>query len=275
MIQFILFIIILFYLYFRYLIYVIDFFSGILAAVVIWCNGFRMKVIDYNLKKVFPNMSDKRKSEIKFKSLKIFFINLFLVLHQRLLLNNSLDFITNRFISGDNFIDKKRILACAHLGIIWHPVSFNKRYGSNSFMFKNNIKFLEKIFLPKKIFNSYEIYPCKNNEMSILKKSPVNNFIIICDQRGNSNELNFLNHKLKIFNSPSRLHYDLNIPLYCYFAIYNFKLKKIKEHIIKIKIDDNDNVQSVTQKIADVFTKFIFNYPEQYFWAHNIFRVKF
>ena len=106
-------------------------------------------------------MSDKRKSEIKFKSLKFFFINLFLVLHQRLLLNNSLDFITNRFISGDNFIDKKRILACAHLGIYWHPVSFNKRYGSNSFMFKNNIKFLEKIFLPKKIFHSNGIYPCK------------------------------------------------------------------------------------------------------------------
>jgi len=263
-------------LYWVYLMDILDCIAGFLSTISILIGGFRMKVVDYNLQKIFPDMTLKEKENIKYKSLKISFINLLLPFHQRLLLDKNKNYIKNRFIIEEGvFSDTRRIIACAHYGIIYHPTIFSYYFGKTSFLYKNKLKILDNILFPKKIFNTYGIYPFKHNEMSgFYREQTSDNLIIICDQKGNSEPLKYLLHEdMKIFNSPATLHYKLNIPIYVYFSRYNFNQKKIYQKIIKIKIVSSDNVQSITQKIANLFTNEIIKYPEQYLWAHNLFNM--
>lgn len=266
----------LYKLYCIFFIDILDFEASILATIFLSFGNKRNRIMEFNLKKVFPEINSQEINEIKYKSLKLSFLNLLICLHQRFLITRDLLLPKCVTVEGKLQKNEKCIMACAHYGIVWHPVTFKKQYGSLAFLYKNNFRFLDSYFLPRLLFNKHNVYPFYHNQMSLFKREKrASKKIIICDQKGNSQPVKFLNNlNLRIFNSPAVLHNNLNLPIYVYFCKYEFKTKTFLQKIIKVSIEKNDDIDSITQKIANIFTEEINKNPEQYFWLHDIFKIK-
>ena len=76
-------IILISFLYLKYTLEIIDKLSYLITLVLYYLN-IRKDIIEYNLKEVFPNITKNEMNKIRFKSIKYFLINVFIVINQYL-----------------------------------------------------------------------------------------------------------------------------------------------------------------------------------------------
>ena len=260
---------ILYKIYFYNLIFFLDNLSTLLGYIYLKVHSKRSRIIESNLNRIFPNITKKKVQEIKTKSTKLFFLNILMCLHQRFLIKN--DFLVHNFENPK--INKEKlqnsIFVMAHYGIFWHPIIVKKLFGPVSFIFKDFSSFLKNIIIPKKKFIDFDCIPYSHNEVSnILSQKKKTNIYIVSDHiTKNGTLVKFLNHEVKLYNSPITLHKLTKLPIYIYFCRYNFEKTKMIQEIIPLENKQRENVATLVQKIADIFTEEIIKNPEQYLWS--------
>ena len=255
-------------------IYIIDYFSGLLAILYLKLNPKRYKISKNNIEMVFPKITPEKLENIIYYSTKLFFINIFMFMHQRFVIDRNIFLHKFKKTTYNLPKEKKAIFTSAHYGIYWHPVIFKKLFGNVSFFYKNNFKILDMLFIPVKKMNEFNVYPYKPNQMSLLKKNKhLQNILIVCDHYyKKSNPVKFLNQTYNIYNSPAILHKGMKVPLYVYFTKYDFRSKEFIQKIVPIKTELDESVDSIAQKIADAFSEEIIKNPEQYLWSQLHFK---
>ena len=268
-----------FILYWFYLLHVFDFIASGLALLSIHFSKKRNRIMDYNLKLCLPGKTKKEYDKIKYLSIKLGIINGLLAFHQRFLLNGDaiLPYVKKFYYEFDEN-HAKRICLFSHYGIYYHPVTFKNLYGSVSFLYKNNIEWVNRYFFNKQLFNKNEIYPYLHNKFKYcIKNDKIVNYELTCDQKGRNTfdkTITFLNQKVDNFHSsPAVLSKELDLPIYFVFCKYDFDNVCFSHKIEKLEILPEDSTYDITQKIATRFTEEILSHPEQYLWAHNRFNI--
>jgi lauroyl/myristoyl acyltransferase len=274
----------LYKLYFHYLLYILDRISYVTAwlALPFFDKG---DIMGYNLRLVGQTPS----SDIKFKSLQLFVLNILIALHQRFL--SKKDSLLKHYIYEDvpeefrtDLKNRKCIIALAHYGIFYDFTSLQKHF---------DILLAPVFKLPtsseRLVFGKVtSIYPInlnlfKNYMTEIYKGQISNNIInkqdiigIVCDQKGNTKNkpvVEFLGQKVHFHSSPVDIHKVTRRAIWGYFCRYDFDRKKIIMSLVPIKrTRDDTDVQVIMQTMSTTLTKEIIGYPEQYFWKHDRFR---
>ena len=247
-------------LYLKYTLQILDATSHILAIIFYYCE-IRRNIIEYNLKTVFPNIDKNKMNHIRFKSIKIFFINILIGINQCLFYDSFL----NRYYDSNNFIfSKKSTILLYHLGIFNDFVSFYKQNKQSFYaIYKGKFTFP---------FKSYPIKLVKNNKIKYNDMIKYNIIATSIDQKSKGGEVYFLNSKVSFHDSLIKYSIIDKRTIFLYCVLYNDKIFKLTPKIIKINIT-NKKIDEVVQEIANIISKIIKKYPEQYLWAHNRFNI--
>ena len=166
------------FIYFRHLLFFIDLIADIITRIALLLK-VRNDVIEYNLNLVFPNMIDHKYTssfkEIKFKSTKLFIINMLIALHQRFVIDTDclLKYyhdINSLNIPPDLKDDLKRnkvIFALAHYGIYYDFTSAYKLISPLSCIYKMKYEFVERLVYDSNKFEN-KILPIKHDRLGHL-----------------------------------------------------------------------------------------------------------
>jgi lauroyl/myristoyl acyltransferase len=262
------------YIYLNNLLYFIDLLATSFAY-ILRIFKVRDKVMQYNLGLVFPNMDQDKKDLIKFRSCKLFLMNILIVLHQRFIIDTDylMKYYDNINIPNDLKDDLKKnkvIFAVAHLGIYYDFSSCYKLISPLSCIYKMKYEFIEKFIYGSNKFKN-KILPIKHDKLGELINNEYPSMCIPCDQKSNSKEIYFLKQKVKFHDSVTKIHKITKRSIWVCICYYDFNLRKIKMKLIPIERIYNSSNKNITQKIADIMTKEILENPDQYFWLHDRF----
>ena len=279
-------------LYFKYLISILDATAHVLAHVALRLFTYRMKVVDHNLKLVFPEHTAARNAEIKFLSTKLALLNMFVGVHQRFLINepewlrahvNDVPAPVFAALHQD-YAEKNCILILPHFGMFYNMTSWYNVFRINTCItYKLDNKLVESLifhgrqFQGKIIGVNHRVFKSYMKGLYSGAKAPnlLDNqtFTILCDQNSNkSNQIRFLNQTGNFHTTPAVVHKKTNRAIWAGFIRYDFKLKRLHHEMIPVqRITDDTDEAVITQRIADLFTERILAHPEQYFWLHNRF----
>ena len=252
--------IILIKLYLKYTLQILDATSHILAIIFYYCQT-RKNIIEYNLKTVFPNIDKNKMNHIRFKSIKIFFINILIGINQCLFYDSFLI----RYYDSNNFtFSKKSTILLCHLGIFYDFISFYKQTKKSFYgIYKGKFTFP---------FKSYPIKLVKNNKIKYNDMMKYNIIATPIDQKSKGGEVYFLNHKVSFHDSLIKYSIIEKRNIFLSYVLYDDTIFKLTQKIIKINII-NKKIDEVVQEIANKMSKIIKKYPEQYLWAHNRFNI--
>lgn len=98
---------------------------------------------------------------------------------------------------------------------------------------------------------------------------------MMIDQKMNDGvEVPFFNLPVKATNLPAKLAIKYNIPIYM-GKVQRTKGAYYEVELMKINLNKDDNITSLTARINRVLEEWIKNTPQQWFWIHRRFTTKF
>jgi lauroyl/myristoyl acyltransferase len=247
-------------LYIKYTLEIIYNLASIIAFIPYYFN-IRKKLIESNLKIVFPTITKIRQNSIRFHSWKFLIINILTCLNQYLFKNS---YLFKYYTINNINLPRKSFITLAHFGLYYDFTSF--------------FKLTQNIFYgiyKSKNFNlnfNHKIKTVKHDKINILEINKYHTLYTPIDQKCSSkNEtVLFLNKYLTFHSSliQQSIHQERDIIFY-YVVINNYKLYP---KLIKIETKDK-SIHDIVQSIASEMTTVIKQYPEQYLWSHNRFSI--
>ena len=241
-------------------------------------KGYYNIILDKNIELICKEKKKSEKNKIKFNTIKLFILNIFISLSQKIINNYKLfSSVIDNSQHDDKFINdiknNKIILVGFHYGIYYDYSYLFSKFNYNTL----SIIKLKNEFIKNIIFDNNST---KNN-IGILNNNFINNIFndypincIICDQHNNrSIKYQFLNNKA-LFNSyPADIHKITKRSIWCTYSKYDLINKKIIVKIVPIQRKyDNTPKTEIMKKIIDIFDNEIINNPEQYNLLYNKFK---
>ena len=259
----------------------IDVFASVISYMICLSNIERKQLAAYNIKLVFPTITEKELQKTLYFSFKTTCINFINGLFARCLFKTrhieTIDFeIPPQFLK--NIDNTGVILLGHHGGTMFDPVKY-----MGTFFKKKCVGVIKKQFLIDKLLYSesfnYMKYIDKTNcfKKLLVCDSPV--ITIACDQkaqlRNKSDEIIFLGQKTAFHFGPAILSQKTKRKIWFIEPVYDFKTLKQtwKLYNISKKVGENATAKKITQAIADVFSESIIANKYQYFWSHDRFRL--
>jgi len=245
-------------LYIKYTLEIIYNLASIIAFIPYYFN-IRKKLIESNLKIVFPTITKIRQNSIRFHSWKFLIINILTCLNQYLFKNS---YLLKYYTINTINLPKKTFIPLAHFGLFYDFTSFFKLTQNSLYVIykgKFNLNFNTKI------------KTLKHNKITTPNTTYYTVFTPIDQKCSSKNEtVLFLNNYLTFHSSliQQSIHQERDIIFY-YVVINNYKLYP---KLIKIETKDK-SIHDIVQLIATEMTTIIKQYPEQYLWSHNRFSI--
>lgn len=264
----------------------IRFIAKAIALFFFYIVPIRKKVVLKNLRIAFPNWDEKRIRNTAFQNYYSFAITFLEIMCLRYSNENEI----KNIISVDspiilkNFLERKcgLILLTAHFGnwelaainmnwVLGAPIHVLSKKQKNIFV----ANWLKKM---RERFGNIEIYigMSVRELYSALKKNKVVG--IVGDQRAplNSLHVKFFNQNTPFFSGFANLAFKLKTPVIVAMSVRlaDFKYKIFWEEIDYKNWDGNleENTKKMLGKYITILEKFINQYPEQWFWMHNIWK---
>ncbi len=260
--------------------------SRFLAFLFYYVLQLRKKVVIKNLTKAFPNLTRSEISKLALKnylSIAITFLEVFKLKDsnpsdiRRIAIDKNLEQIDNKFKEG-----KGLILLTAHLGN-WelgaiaagvfsdHSISVLIKNQKNPYVKKWLIDFREK-------FGNKQI-PVGASIREILVALKNKEIVgIVGDQRGprGGQKVNFFGEKTSVFTGTASIALKTKCNVIIMFCVRNkmgvYELVS-KEIITSTLVGSNDEqILQFNQEYMSFLESVIRQYPEQWFWMHNIWK---
>ncbi len=245
-----------------------------------------------NLKTVFPNLNTKEIDKLALEAYESVAVTLAEII---LMLNNKLDLdsmVTNKeeFLEKmkryDSSSEKGLIVITAHFSNWELAAQFLPKYGfpMTAIGREGNNKLIEKsITTPfRERYGNKNIYK-KKAMISIIKALKKGGRVgLLIDQKAsgkNSVKVKFFNLEADTINSVAVLKLKYNPTVLPIFAIrdkngkYKIEIKEPVEYIAEETEDENEKIKRMTQKYNDILEEVIKEYPTQWFWMHNRWRL--
>ena len=268
-----------------------------LAVVLVTFWKSRVNVVDQNLRLVFPEYSAERHKEIRFKSMKLAVLNVFLALHQRFLINeqswmdNYMDDTRDDTLAEfrADYAYKKCINVVPHYGTFYNMTGFFNIFRMVTVIFYH-IEwplFARLIFQCQRFKNkivgmnqlSFQTYVRDLRRGHLSDTSRVINdcpcMVMLCDQKTKkTNRIRFLNQMVPFHTTPVEIHKATKRAIWVWFVHYDFERKKFQHIFTPVqRVYDDTDSQVILQRLADVLSEQILANPEQYLWLHNRFNL--
>lgn len=265
-----------------YPLYLIEFIASILASIYCFLKVHRYKLIEKNIKYIFPEKENKEIKEIAYKSTKITIMNYLVGLFGQLLYKYSYYFNTIKYnIPEEIKEDIERngiILVGSHFSLFLNgAVYFGTIFDCMVNILVVYQRYVNDIIYAKIYKKSNFINYSKGSSLNTLKKLNGNDILILgCDHKVNNENypsVMLLNKNVKFPVGPGYLIKNSNRKLWSFNFYYDEKNKETILNLQKINVNDSDTIDSISQKIADNFSQLILNNPEQYYWIHDRFNL--
>jgi len=253
-----------------------------LGNLVYLLNSSNKKVIQKNLLYVYDgNISEKKIKEIQKKCYQKLFLNILSIIENEYIsdqeLDNMITFENKHFFDEVSKDNKPFIYITAHLGNIDLLGKITgKKLGRMVQVFQRlNNPLLTEYMKKKRETYNLEIVEkhgaIKKLFLALKKGKPIS---LIIDQNVNikyATKITFLNKPAYQTNSTSNLALKLDVPILPFFIVEE---KKDKYKIIFEKpiYPQGKTEPQLTQLQADVMSKMIFKYPQEWFWCHKRFK---
>ena len=236
-----------------------------LFSFFLYHSNYRKQIVEFNLKKVFPDINQKKIDLIRYGSCKILIYNILIFFNILLFGCSGLERYYKKKIKFD-----KSIVCCSHFGIFYDGPSI--AYHTQ----KSTIAVYKSKGLPFNI-------KCRNNLMHFIKHNDVkknkeilfnyNTILVPIDQKAPlhaSSEVSFLNQKIRIHNYLIKKGIEKNRSIYFGWIDYPENSKYFNYNYFKIETK-NKTIDEVCQSISNCISNIIRKNPEQYLWFHNRF----
>jgi KDO2-lipid IV(A) lauroyltransferase len=261
-------------------------FSKPLAFLFFYIVGIRKKVVLKNLRIAFPDLPEKEIKNIAFQN----YYNFCITLIEILLLPKLKKSQIENLVSGDKLsvikekfeIGKGLILLTAHFG--------NWELGAISVASQLHIPF--KV-LAKPQRNGY-VSNWLNNMRGVLGNSVIQlgvsvrevytalkegNIVgVVGDQRGpkESQRVKFFGQDTAVYSGTASIALKVGCPILMVMIVRQKDLS-YRAEVIEIPTDDltgeaEDKILIVNQRYMNILEKYVREYPEQWFWMHNIWK---
>jgi KDO2-lipid IV(A) lauroyltransferase len=177
---------------------------------------------------------------------------------------------------------KKLIILSAHYGA-WEivPKITNMLGVKFDLVYRHiNNQFLEKMVSESRLQYARNVIPKgirgSKKIISILSDNEQTNLCMLMDQKMlNGIETEFLGHKAWTSSSAAELSARYNVPivmLKCERIGDSAKFKITIGPVIEKCLNDKEEIKQLTQKINNIYSEWINEKPEQWFWVHNRWR---
>jgi lauroyl/myristoyl acyltransferase len=247
---------------------------------------YRDKTIGYNLDLI--GIKKDEQTTIKFRCKKLFYLNAFIALHQRFLINTDLlakyypDFQSPAEFKEDVRL-KKVVIVMPHFGIFYDFASINYLTGySLALVYKVVHTWIKDIIFSSDAYKNKIIPLYLRNYKQYLRNLKNGNptidgcdaIVVLCDQKGGRVPVQYLGQPVLWHSSPVDIHKQTKRAIWAYFCHYDFQKQQFRPTFIPIvrQYNPETSIADISQKMADVFTEAIRAQPEQYFWLHNRFQ---
>lgn len=266
-----------------YPLYLIEFIASILASIYCFLKVHRYKLIEKNIKYVFPEKETKEVKAIAYKSTKVTFMNYLVGLFGQLLYKYSYYFNTIKYkIPEEIKEDIERngiVLVGSHYSLFLNSaIYFGIICNCVTNLIVVNQGIVHNLLYPKGLYKNYNHILFKKGQTlnNIIKNNSKDIIGLACDHRVNNENypnVMLLNKNVKFPVGPGYLIKNTNRKLWSFNFYYDEKNKKTILNLQKINVNDSDTIDSISQKIADNFSQLILNNPEQYYWIHDRFKL--
>ena len=264
------------WIYFNNLLVFLDLIASVSNLLNYYFVKYRYQVVEYNLNRVFPNISKNKFNEIYYYSTKLFILNSLIAIHQRFIIDTN--YLTKYYNKVDipdelkeDLKNNKVIFAMAHYGIYYDFSTFVNLYKFRlacAYKMKNNI--IEKLIYKSDLYKN-RVLPLRHNILGSLIDNNYDIITIPTDQKANQKKekIMFLNQETNFHYSVADIHKATKRSIWIFFSYYDFRNQKM--NIELIPITNLNKKREITQQIADLITERALKYPEQYFWHHDRF----
>lgn len=262
--------------------------SVIIAFIFYYLIPIRKHITLSNLRKAFPNLSEKEIKKIGFGSYRSFTITLVEILYlpalksERMLNTIFSDADEMSLVSAFYKQNRGLIVLSGHFG--------NWEYLALAGSLKNNLPFNVVIKPQRNHFVDNFLNRCRTRWINkviplgvsirqvyseLMKKNIV---AMVADQRGPSEgmRVNFFNIPTAIYTGPALLAIKTNAPIIFGLAIrqadYSYKAKLSEIDLNNLPESEEQKVKEISQRHMSLLESFIKMYPEQWLWMHNIWK---
>ena len=251
------------FLYKKYTLEIINNLSYLIALVLYYLN-IRKDIIEYNLKEVFPNITKNEMNKIRFKSIKYFLINVFIVINQYLFYDS---FLLKYYDKKKYILKNKSTFLLMHLGIFYDFTSlYNQTKHSLYIIYKG-----KKFNLP---FNNKKIKCAKHNKVDFENSKKFDLILTPIDQKSSNRiKVYFLGKEVKFHTTLIKYSILFKRDIFIYYVHFNDKKYKLIQRFIKINTN-NKKLEEIVQEIANKMTQIIKKNPEQKYWHFKTFLKK-
>jgi KDO2-lipid IV(A) lauroyltransferase len=263
-----------------------------IAKVIYKYEKRRSSLTRKNIQTVFPNLSEDEVEKLakkSYESVAITLAEIILMLNGKLNLD---DMVSNR----DEFLEQMQkytkdikngaVIITAHFSNWELAAQFLPKHGYKMTAVgrEGNNKLIEKnITTPfRQRYGNKNIYK-KNAMISIIKALRKNKIVgLLIDQKAggkNSLKLKFFGLPADTINSVAMLKLKYNPLILPIFAIreksgkYRIEIKEPVEYVADEELNEDKKIEKISQKHNDILEDVIREYPEQWFWMHNRWRL--
>ena len=281
------FLIALMYIIIEYPNYVLDYISQIINYMLFKIKPKifkqRYDIAKANIEKVFPNKSASEVEEIIYVSMQIQILNFIVGLCGQLLYKYTNYHKTIKSIIPKELEEDKKqnglIIIMSHYGIFYNITIYagcilNHRI----YMLCHNQKQLTNILYPKDIYkNNVFVHYIQDKEIIAIQKlaklNKQHTIIMGCDQRANrsTTEVSFLNQVTTFHTSPISVMKTSKRKIWSCHVSYDNRKKETSIIFEKVEIK-KENLQEMTQEMANHLSEKIIVNPNQYLWIHDRFK---
>ena len=263
------------WIYFNNLLVFLDLIASVSNLLNYYFVKYRYQVTEYNLNRVFPNISKNKFNEIYYYSTKLFILNSLIAIHQRFIIDtNYLTKYYNKVDISDELKEdiknNKVIFATAHYGIYYDFSSYYYFISTLAPVYKMKNNLIENIVYNSNKFKN-KILPIRHDKLGSLINNDYKSIYIVTDQKANSkkDKIKFLNQETNFHYSVADIHKATKRSIWYFSSYYDFTNQKMNIELIPIK--NLHKKKEITQQIADLITERVLKNPEQYFWHHDRF----
>lgn len=257
-----------------------------LAYFLYYVVRLRKDIVQKNLRIAFPELNEKELNKLVFENLRSSLITFIEVLtlpkfdkeeFEKLFLPTDL----KEFLAGYTK-EKGALLLTGHFGnweyaAVWVGLSLNVQLNVLIKPMRNPYA-TELLRKNRTKFGNVEI-PVGSSVKELLHKIKLNEVVgIVADQRGRKEgtRVKFFGRDTAVYTGSALMAIKTNVPVIFIIVVRdeNYKYKTIYE---EIKYDDlegttDEKVVALTQRYFSVLEKHIRDYPDQWFWMHNIWK---
>jgi len=261
-------------------------FAPIFAALFFYFIPIRKEVTIQNLKKAFPDFSNKKIKKIAFNTYKNFAIVLIeILIIPKLNIDKifslvnfeNIDLVKEKYELG-----KGLILMTAHFAN-WELMALSMGLQLNipiNIIVKNQQNSLVNSWLnnARTKWNN-KVIPLGISIKNIFIELKKGNIVaMVADQRGpkDGNRVNFFNIPTCVFDGPAALALKTNAPLLIGFAVrqkdYSYKAKMYEISLDNLPEDKEKKIKEINQRHMKQLEEHITKNPEQWLWMHKIWK---